>query len=113
MCCAGGLGGFAQGFQPQALTVGVFPRWVFPHAILTHVEAQKVKPRLVAIQGMADATFGGIQGQSEVREPGEEQRLTVLENLATPISAERNSATIWDETAQFLPRKSEALRRQG
>src|SRR5262245_47718898 len=31
----------------------------------------------------------------------------------TPISAERNSATIWDETAQFLPRKSEDLRRQG
>jgi hypothetical protein len=31
----------------------------------------------------------------------------------TPISAERNSATIWDETAQFLPRKSDALRLQG
>jgi hypothetical protein len=25
----------------------------------------------------------------------------------TPISAEQNSATIWDETAQFLPRKSD------
>jgi hypothetical protein len=32
---------------------------------------------------------------------------------STPISAERNSATIWDETAQFLPRKSDALRLQG
>jgi type I restriction enzyme S subunit len=32
---------------------------------------------------------------------------------STPISAERNSATIWDETAQFLPRKSDDLRRQG
>jgi hypothetical protein len=32
---------------------------------------------------------------------------------ATPISAERNAATIWDETAQFLPRKSDDLRRQG
>ena len=31
----------------------------------------------------------------------------------TPISAERNSATIWNETAQFLPRKSDDLRRQG
>jgi len=31
----------------------------------------------------------------------------------TPISAERNSATIWDETAQFLARKSDDLRRQG
>jgi site-specific DNA-adenine methylase len=30
-----------------------------------------------------------------------------------PISAERNSATIWDETAQFLPRKSDDLRQQG
>jgi transposase len=31
----------------------------------------------------------------------------------TPISAERNAATIWDETARFLPRKSDDLRRQG
>jgi uncharacterized caspase-like protein len=31
----------------------------------------------------------------------------------TPISAERNSTTIWDGTAQFLPRKSDGLRRQG
>jgi hypothetical protein len=30
-----------------------------------------------------------------------------------PISAEQNSATIWDETAQFLPRKSDDVRRQG
>jgi type I restriction enzyme S subunit len=35
-----------------------------------------------------------------------------LEDL-TPISAERNAATIWDETAQFLPRKSDDLRQQG
>src|SRR2546421_8055488 len=31
----------------------------------------------------------------------------------SPISAERNSTTIWDETAQVLPRKSEDLRQQG
>jgi len=31
----------------------------------------------------------------------------------SPISVERNAATIWDETAQFLPRKSDDLRRQG
>jgi hypothetical protein len=31
----------------------------------------------------------------------------------TPISAERNSATNWKETAQCLPRKSDDLRRQG
>ena len=34
-------------------------------------------------------------------------------HLSPPISAERNSATIWDETAQFLPRKSDDLRLQG
>ena len=33
--------------------------------------------------------------------------------VISPISAERNSATIWDETAQFLPRKSDDLRLQG
>jgi hypothetical protein len=33
--------------------------------------------------------------------------------FSSPISAERNSTTIWDETAQFLPRKSDDLRRQG
>jgi hypothetical protein len=36
-----------------------------------------------------------------------------LDFSSTPISAERNSATIWDETAQFLLRKSDDLRRQG
>src|SRR5206468_2215717 len=34
MCCDVGFGGFAQGFKPQACTVGVFPRLVFPHSIL-------------------------------------------------------------------------------
>ena len=33
--------------------------------------------------------------------------------MGTPISAERNSTTIWDGTAQFLPSKSDGLRRQG
>jgi putative ABC transport system substrate-binding protein len=39
--------------------------------------------------------------------------LVLADAVCTPISAERNSATIWDETAQFLPRKSDDLRRQG
>ena len=36
-----------------------------------------------------------------------------VEDASSPISAERNSATIWDETAQFLPSKADDLRRQG
>jgi hypothetical protein len=31
----------------------------------------------------------------------------------SPISVKRNSATIWEEPARFLPRKSDDLRRQG
>ena len=36
----------------------------------------------------------------------------VTDEGCTPISVERNAATIWDETAQFLPRKSDDLRRR-
>jgi hypothetical protein len=39
--------------------------------------------------------------------------LQTCPHLIAPISAERNSATIWDETVQFLPRKSDDLRLQG
>jgi hypothetical protein len=41
------------------------------------------------------------------------RQFPVGKDQTTPISAERNSATIWEETGQFLPRKSEDLRRQG
>jgi hypothetical protein len=32
-----GLGRFDQGFESQALTIGVFARLVFPHPVLTDV----------------------------------------------------------------------------
>jgi type I restriction enzyme, S subunit len=41
------------------------------------------------------------------------QRIGLVETASTPISAEQNSATIWDETTQFLPRNWADLRRQG
>jgi hypothetical protein len=36
-----------------------------------------------------------------------------LSHVSSPISAERKATTILDETAQFLPRKSDDLRLQG
>ena len=82
MCRDVGLGGFDQGFKPQSLTIRVFARLVFPHPILPDVEPQPVKSRLVAFQGMMDATFGLVQRQSDVRQPRHQQLLTMLQDLA-------------------------------
>ena len=77
-----GLGGFDQGVKPQAVAGGVLPRLVFPHSILPEVEPQKVTPRLIAFQGMADVPFGLMQRQSDVRQPRHEPLLTMLQDLA-------------------------------
>jgi len=64
-----GLGGFDQGFEPQAMAVGVFPRVMFAYPVLPDVKPSKLKSRLVAVQGVADVTFGLIQRQSNACKP--------------------------------------------
>ena len=60
-----GLGGFDQGFVPEAsMASGAFPRLVFVHPILPDIETQERQPGLIAFQGVANATFGFVQTQS-------------------------------------------------
>jgi hypothetical protein len=56
-----GLGGFDQGLVSQTMAAGALTRLVPPHPILADVEAEKIKSGLVALQGVADATFGLVQ----------------------------------------------------
>jgi hypothetical protein len=80
-----GLGRFDQGFESQALTIGVFARLVFPHSVLTDVESQEIHSRLIPFQGVAHARFVGIQRQSHLRQPVDQERLTVIENGAIRV----------------------------
>jgi hypothetical protein len=78
----GGLGGWAQGFHPQAVPGGVLPRWGGPHALLPPVASPKVPPRLGAGHGMAEAPRGRLPGQSDVRPPRHAPLVTRRETLA-------------------------------
>jgi hypothetical protein len=51
---------------------------VLPHPVLADVEAQELKPGLVALQGVTDATFGCIQRSPDPCEPVHQQLLAVL-----------------------------------
>src|SRR6516165_1348745 len=81
-----GLGGFDQGFVPEAsMASGAFTRLVFVHPILPDVEPQERKPGLIAFQGMANATFGFVQTQSHRGQPGLEQLLSVFKHPAVLV----------------------------
>lgn len=56
-----GPGGFDEGLVSQAMAARALTRLVLPYPILADVEAEKIKPGLVALQGVADATFGLVQ----------------------------------------------------
>ena len=56
-----GPGGFDEGLVSQAMAARALTRLVLPYPIWADVEAEKIKPGLVALQGMADATFGLVQ----------------------------------------------------
>jgi hypothetical protein len=56
-----GLGRFDQGFIPATMAAWAFPCMVLPHPILADMEAQELKPGLIALQGVTDATFGVVR----------------------------------------------------
>ena len=65
-----GLGRCDQGFIPETLSAsGAFPGLVLPDSILTNMEAEKVHTRLIAFQGVADASFACVQRQSDASQP--------------------------------------------
>ena len=69
-----------------------FARLVFAYPILPDVKSQKLKPGLIAFQGVANATFGFIQAESHLGQPRLEQLLTVLKDLRSSWSTTQSSA---------------------
>jgi hypothetical protein len=76
-----GLGRCDQGFIPETLPAsGAFSGLVFPDSILTNMEAEEIHTRLIAFQGVAYASFPGVQCQPDASQPLAEELLTVLED---------------------------------
>ena len=69
----------------QAMTARALTRLVLPYPILADVEPQKIQSRLVACQGVADASFAYVERQSDFCQPCCEQLLTVVENCAIRV----------------------------
>jgi hypothetical protein len=83
---------------------------------------QQVDGRMIVLSDTGFHAAEGDPSNLKLCQRGEWQDRMLVETVLsmltlvchlTPISAERNAATIWDETARFLPRKSDDLRRQG
>jgi hypothetical protein len=51
---------------------------VFPYSILTDVETEIVHAGLIPFQGVANAGFGCMQRQSDIRQPRRQELLTVF-----------------------------------
>ena len=102
-------------FHPVGIELGEIPR---SHL---HVEQRAhLRERLAQLRCTGGRRFAAEPIQD--RPPGlrvwhqeisEQSRPGCRQERCPPISAERNSATIWDETAQFLPRTSDDLRLPG
>jgi hypothetical protein len=81
-----GLGGFAQGFVPEAsMASGAFTRLVFVHPILPDIATPERQPGVIAFQGVAKAPFGFVQTPSYLGEPRLEQLLSVCKHLAVLV----------------------------
>jgi hypothetical protein len=85
MVLDGALGWLDQGCDPQALASGAFARLVFPKPLLAAVASPAIPSRLLAFQGVAEARFVSIPGQSPPRPPCHEPLLTVLEDCAIRV----------------------------
>ena len=65
------FGGFDQGFAPETpMASRAFARLGCADPILSDIKSQKLKPGLIAFEGMTKATFGFIQAEAHLGEPG-------------------------------------------
>ena len=77
-----GLGGCAQGLEPQAMAVGGCPRGMCASPVWPDVKPSKLTPRLGAVHGVAEVTVGLMQRQSHACQPRLSQGLTVRKDRA-------------------------------
>src|SRR6266404_9496068 len=73
---------FDEELEPQPLPRTVFTRLVFPHWVLSDIEAEKGETRFTVhrIASMGDASLAGFQFQSHVLKPFGKHLLTLLNN---------------------------------
>ena len=73
------LGGCDQRVEPEPLVApGSFPGLMGSHPLLTDVKPQNVHAGLIAFPGVAAVSFGHVQRQSDLCQPGHEEVLAVF-----------------------------------
>jgi hypothetical protein len=81
-----GLGWCDQGVEPERLMAsGSLAGLVCAHPIVAEVATSKVHAGRLAFQGVAEAGFGEVQGQSDRRQPGPQAWLAVVQDGAIRV----------------------------